>query len=84
MDNKCDKKIIISLIQERYYSFEEANILLIDKVENNKIIEKLFPISGYNIIKNIDDEFRIEEGINFFNRELFYEKEEKFFRIYKK
>lgn len=83
MDNKCDKKIIISLIQERYYSFEEANILLIDKVENNKIIEKLFPISGYNIIKNIDDEFRIEEGINFFNRELFYEKEEKFLEFIK-
>lgn len=81
MGNKCDK--IINLIQERYYSFEEPNILLIDKVENNKIIEKLFPINSYNIIKNIDDEFRIEDGINFFNKELFYKKEEKFLEFIK-
>ncbi|MFR5264920.1 hypothetical protein [Clostridium sp.] len=78
---KENNKEIINLIQERYGSLKEANILLIDKFEESKFIRKLFSISGYNVIKNIDNDFRVREGINFFSRELLYEKEEKCFKF---
>lgn len=74
-------KEIIKLIQERYCNFKEANILLIDKFEENKFIRKLFSINSYNVIKSIDNDFRVREGINFFSRELLYEQEEKFFEF---
>lgn len=82
MENKYNEEII-NLIKERYCSFEEANILLIDESEDNKLIEKLFFINSYNIIRNIGDEFRISEGLKFLSRGLFYEKEEKFLEFIK-
>lgn len=82
MESEYNKEII-NLIQERYCNFKEANILLIDKFEESKFIRKLFSINGYNVIKNIDNDFRVREGINFFSREMLYEQEEKFFEFIK-
>lgn len=83
MENIDFKKHIREVIKHRRDEFKEGKIVIIDEVKNNYIYENLFKISKYESLDDINSKYKINSGVNFISKDLFYEREDDFLEFIK-
>lgn len=78
MENIDFKEYIRELIKDRKDEFKEGKIVIVDEAKNNYIYENLFKMSKDVLLEDINSEYKVNSGVNFISKDLFYEREDEF------